>query len=544
MRHRATFSIASVALFLAVALLPTPAPAAMPCESLASVLPPGTTAITTQSVPAGTFTPVPGSPPTLMNLPAFCRVAATLAPTGTSAIGVEVWMPAATWNGNFRGEGSGGSAGAFSFGPMATALRMGYATMSTDNGHKGSLWTFAAQPEKVNDFGYRAFHVSTLAAKDLIRAFYGNRPRYSYFVGCSQGGHHGLMEAQRFPEDFDGIIAGDPGHDWTHLMIAELWTGAVSHIKSAETDLPQAKLDLLTQKVLEACGDPVNAPLGFLVEPRRCAFDPARLQCPAGDAPNCLTPAQVESVKLIYQGPVDPRTGEQIYPGFVRGSENAWRQVLVGPRRVPAPGQPSIPIPGGSSYEFFVNGIGIFTPTGNFLDFDYDLDVIATNTKPAGSGLDYEQALNAMDPDLEAFKQRGGKLIMYHGFADPFVTPMSSIAYYNRVTGEMHPGRHKGNDGTNAAGQKRTVDFARLFMVPGMWHCAGGPGPSSFDVFTPLTQWVEQGVAPDRIIGTHTPTTAYPTPFTRPLCPFPQEGVYNGAGETTDAPSFSCQIVK
>jgi Tannase and feruloyl esterase len=535
--HRATFLIAPVAFLLCIVLSHTPGLAGTPCESLASALPPGTINITTQSVAAGTFTP-PGSGP-LTNLPAFCRVAATLTPTSTSLIGVEVWMPTMTWNGNFRGEGSGGSAGAFSFGPMATALRLGYATMSTDNGHKGSLWTFAAQPEKVNDFGYRAFHVSTLAAKALIQAFYGQAQKYSYFVGCSQGGHHGLMEAQRFPEDFDGIIAGDPGHDWTHLMVGELWTGAVSHLKSAETNLPQAKLNLLTQKVLDACGDPVNGPLGFLVDPRRCTFDPTQLQCQAGDAPTCLTAAQVEAAKLIYQGPVNPRTLEPIFPGFMRGSENAWRQVLVGPT------SGGIPIPGGSSFEFFVHGVGVFSGVNaNFLDFDYDSDVVATDTKAAGSGLTYAQALNAMDPDLSVFKHRGGKLIMYHGFADPFVTPLSSIAYYNRVTGAMHPGLHKGNDGTNAAGLMRTVDFARLFMVPGMWHCAGGPGPSNFDVFTPLTQWVEQDIAPDRVIGTHTPNSAGATSFTRPLCPFPQEAVYNGTGDTSDATNFSCKVVK
>jgi feruloyl esterase len=535
MGRRATLCIALVALFIPIALTPTRAVAATPCESLAAALPPGTTGITTQSVPAGSFTP-PGSG-TLTNLPAFCRVAATLTPTSTSLIGVEVWMPTATWNGKFRGEGSGGSAGAFSFGPMATALRLGYATMSTDNGHKGGLWTFAAQPEKVNDFGYRAFHESTLAAKSLINAFHGGGPRYSYFVGCSQGGHHGLMEAQRFPEDFDGIIAGDPGHDWTHLMIAELWTGYVSHLKSPETDLPQAKLSLLTQKVLQTCGDPVNGPLGFLVEPRRCTFDPTRLQCRAGDAADCLTPAQVEAVKLIYQGPVNPRTGDQIYPGFPRGSENAWRQVLVGPRRA------GVPIPGGSSLEFFINGI-FNDPAYDFLSFDFDQDALYTDTKPVGSGLTYAQALNAIDPDLEVFKKRGGKLIMYHGYADPFVTPQSSIDYYNRVIGAMHPGLHKGNDGTNPAGLKRTVDFARLYMVPGMWHCSGGPGPSVFDVFTPLTEWVEHGVAPDQILATHNANTAGPIPFTRPLCPFPQEAAYKGDGDTTDAASFTCRVVK
>jgi len=478
--------------------------------------------VTTQSVPAGSFTP-PGSSTPLTDLPAFCRVAATLTPTPQSLIGVEVWMPTTTWNQKFRGEGSGGSAGAFSFDPMATALRLGYATMSTDNGHKGQAWTFAAQSEKVNDFGYRAYHESTLAAKALIKAFYGTAQTYSYYVGCSQGGHHGLMEAQRFPADFDGIVAGDPGHDWTHLMIGELWTGIVSHMKSPETDLPQAKLNLLTQQVLAACGDPVNGPLGFLVDPRRCAFDPAQLMCKAGDAPDCLTAAQVESVKLIYQGPANPRTGEQIFPGFKHGSETAWRQVLVGPR------QNGKPIPGGSSFQFFTNGI-FMDPNYDFQSFDFDSDALFTDEKSAGSGLTYAEALDALDPDLNAFKKRGGKLVMYHGFADPFVTPQSSIDYYNRVTDEMN-------------GLEGTVDFARLFMVPGMWHCAGGPGPSVFDPFAPLTQWVEQGIAPDRIVGTHPSNSAGRVAFTRPLCPFPQEAAYNGHGDTTDAANFSCKHV-
>jgi len=514
--------IGLIALIVSTLLLPAAGLAGTPCEDLASALPPGTIDVTTQSVPAGSFTP-PGSTTPLTNLPAFCRVAATLTPTPDSLIGVEVWMPTTTWNQKFRGEGSGGSAGAFSFGPMATALQLGYATMSTDNGHKGQAWTFAAQPEKVNDFGYRAFHESTLAAKALIAAFYGTGPRLSYYVGCSQGGHHGLMEAQRFPADFDGIVAGDPGHDWTHLMIGELWTGIVSHMKSPETDLPQAKLNLLTQKVLAACGDPINGPLGFLVDPRRCAFDPAQLTCTAGDAPDCLTPAQVESVKQIYQGPVNPRSGEQIFPGFKRGSENAWRQVLVGPRLN------GVPIPGGSSFQFFTNGI-FMDPNYDFHTFDFDSDAQFTDDKRAGSGMTYAEALDALDPDLKAFKQRGGKLIMYHGFADPFVTPQSSLDYYSRLT-----------DASN--GPEETTDFARLFMVPGMWHCAGGPGPSIFDPFAPLTRWVEQGIAPDRIIGTHTPNAAGPVAFTRPLCPYPQEATYNGRGDTTDAANYSCKVV-
>jgi hypothetical protein len=306
-------------------------------------------------------------------------------------------------------------------------------------------------------------------------------------------------------------------------MIAELWTGLVSHMKSVETDLPQAKLNLLTQKVLQACGDPANAPLGFLVEPRRCAFDPAQLVCQAGDAPDCLTPNQLEAVKLIYQGPVNPRTGEQIFPGFVPGSENLWRQVLVGPRRN------GVPIPGGSSFEFFVNGV-FMDPNYDFQSFDFDADVPFTQQKPAGSGRTYTEALDAVDPDLKEFKNRGGKLILYHGFADPFVTPLSTLNYYDRVIEEMN-------------GLDRTTDFARLFMVPGMGHCTGGPGPSVFDAFTPLTQWVEQDVAPNRIIATHLPNSAGPVQFTRPLCPFPQEATYNGRGNTIDAANFSCNVV-
>jgi feruloyl esterase len=408
--------------------------------------------------------------------------------------------------------------------------------MSTDNGHKGSLWTFAAQPEKVNDFGYRAFHLSTGAAKSIVKTFYGHGPRYSYFVGCSQGGHHGLMEAQRFPHDYDGIVAGDPGNDWTHLMIGELWTGVVSSVKGSASDLPQVKLNLITNAVLATCGDPVNGPLGFLVDPRRCHFDPSTLLCQGADNASCLTASQLETVKLLYQGAVNPRTKESIFPGFTRGSENAWRQVLVG-AHLPD----GTPIPGGSSYEFFRNGV-FMNPGYDFLSFNFDSDALFTDIKPAGSGETYESALDANDPDLEVFKKLGGKLILYHGFADPFVTPLNTTNYYERVVAAMRRGRHDRDDSHGRGDLHETQEFARLFMVPGMWHCAGGPGPSRFDTFPALEQWVEQGEAPDRIIGSHVDATGAVT-FTRPLCPYPQEAVYKGHGATTNAANFACRVV-
>ena len=210
MNQRLGLAWVGFALLVSIVFAPTAASAALACEALKSFALPGGTIDTAESIPGPIFTPPVG--PTLTDLPAFCRVAGRLTPTSQSVIGFEVWMPATTWNRNFRGEGSGGSAGAFSYAPMGVALRLGFATMSTDNGHKGSAWTFAAQPEKVNDFGYRAFHTSTVAAKTIVHAFYHRAPRFSYFVGCSQGGHHGLMEAQRYPDDYDGILAGDPGN--------------------------------------------------------------------------------------------------------------------------------------------------------------------------------------------------------------------------------------------------------------------------------------------------------------------------------------------
>jgi feruloyl esterase len=447
--------------------------------------------------------------------------------------------PAGTWNVIFRGEGSGGSAGAITFPLMVNAIQRNYATMSNDNGHTGSNWSFSLQPERVNDFGYRAQHVTTVAAKAILQAYYQKSPSFSYFYGCSQGGHHALMEAQRYPDDYDGIVAGTyAGIDWTALMFGELWTGV--HSTTGGHDLPQTQLNLVTNAVLKQCGRqdgglPSDA---FLTDPRDCHFDPQTLQCQAGQDPStCLTADQVQAVQAIYQGASNPQTHQQIWPGFLPGSETFWREVLVG--------NPNAP--GGSSASFFQDGVFNGEANFSYLSINFDTDVALTDNKPAGSGLTWQQALDANNPDLSAFRQHGGKLLMYHGLADPFVSPLGSLDYYTAMIGATGHGPHAVED---------TQSFARLFLAPGVTHCGGGPGANVFngpdnlggpedpdhDVFLALRQWVEQGVAPQRIIGTKyvNDTPADGVAFTRPMCPYPQFARYRGTGDTTDAANFAC----
>ena len=488
---------------------------AAPCEALL-----GLSLSETKITAASTNPGLGGSGP-------FCQVVGVATPTGHSVIGFEVWLPpAGSWNGKLQAVGSGGSAGSINTGGLTAALSGAdkkYAAMATDNGHKGSSWTFAHPfSEKVVDFGYRAEHVSTVAAKAIVTAFYGSAPEHAYFVGCSQGGHHALMAAQRFPEDFDGIVAGDPANNWTNLMVGELWAGLVAGLKDPANSLPQAKLDVLMNAVLLACDGNDGVVDGIIEDPRTCHFDPASLRCAGADAPDCLTTGQIEAVNNLYAGASNRRTGAQIFPGFVNGSENAWRQVLVG-----------LPIPGGSSYSYFRDGV-FADPAWNFRAFDFDRDVTFAATRPAGAGT-YPTALDANDADLRPFARAGGKLILYHGWADPFITPTSTINYYEKVLSVF------GGRGDREEALERAQRFARLFMVPGLWHCAGGPGPNKFDMLSALESWVEQGEAPKKIIGTKyvkdDPTMG--VILTRPLCVYPQTARYLG-GNPSEAASFSC----
>jgi feruloyl esterase len=370
-----------------------------------------------------------------------------------------------------------------------------------------------AHPERWLDFGSRSTHEMTVAAKTLIQAYYGKPALHSYFVGCSTGGHQALEEAQVFPDDYDGILGGAPGHNRTHLHTAFVWDYAVPH-KTAGAFIPASKLAVLNNAVLAACvgKDGGLATDSFLTDPRDCHFDPASLQCASGDAPTCLTSQQVDTAKKFYDGPRNPRTHALIYPGWPLGTELGWA-FLEDPALFGLPAAPAF-----EGITTWALGLHYNPLT---VDFDSDMAKVDAVLAPT---------VNFMSTDLSRFSERGGKFILYHGFADAIVSAQDTINYYERIREE----------------QNLTPDeeesFIRLFMAPGMGHCGGGPGPNVFDALSPLVQWVEQGVAPTRLVATKyvndNPTQG--VQMTRPLCAFPQEARYLGSGDSKSATNFVC----
>ena len=316
------------------------------CESLARLSLPNATVTRAETVEAGAFKPptAGGTQPTggvaaveFASLRAFCRLTATMKPSADSDIKIEVWMPASGWNGKFQAVGNGGWAGLIAYPALATALARGYATASTDTGHEGASGQFAlGHPEKLTDFAYRAVHEMTVHAKFIIESFYGNRPRVSYWVGCSTGGRQGLKEAQKYADDYDGIVAGAPANFWTHLMAHSIW---VSHatLKDSAAMIPRDKYPVIHQAVLNACDALDGVKDGVLEDPTRCRFDPAALTCKSGDAPNCLTAPQVDATRKIYSSLKNPRTNVEIFPGLEPGSENGWAGLAGGPQPFSVP---------------------------------------------------------------------------------------------------------------------------------------------------------------------------------------------------------------
>jgi feruloyl esterase len=473
--------------------------AAASCESLQSLSLPETTIVSAVLLPAGPFTPPGGRQPAL-EVPATCRVVGRVAP----AITFEVWMPAANWNGKFQGVGGGGFAGVISYGAMATALGRGYATASTDTGHStpGGAWALG-HPELVIDFAYRGIHEMTVKAKLIVEAFYGRNPQRSYFVGCSTGGRQGLMEAQRFPADYDGIVAGAPANFWTHLMAGTL-APATATLLDPATRLAPPKLAAINSAVIAACDARDGVTDGLLENPAACRFDPGTLLCAGAESDACLTAPQVAAARRIYAPAGNPRTKAEVFPGMPPGSELTWTAIAGGPQPF------SIPV---EFYKYFVYG----DANWDWRTFDLDKDVAAADEK-------FAKLMNATDPNLSVFKARGGKLIMYHGWNDQLIQAGNSINYYNSVV--------------KAMGARETDDFARLFMAPGMLHCAGGPGPNRFDAVTALEQWVEQGTKPASLTASHLANGVVDR--TRPLCPYPQVAVYDGSGSIDEAASFAC----
>src|SRR5579864_1588691 len=509
------------------------------CEKLTAVKISGATITLAKTVAAGTFV----GPPMVFtgqdltefykSLPAFCLVVAEAKPTADSDIKIEVWMPVSGWNGKLQGIGNGGFAGLIDDHQLGMAMSKGYAATATDAGHTGTpvdaKWALG-HPEKVIDFGHRGIHEMTRVAKGTIHAFYGKTPRQSYFAGCSDGGREALMEAQRYPADYDGILAGAPANYWTALLTtAALDTQALT--LDAASFIPPAKIPAIATAVNAACDELDGVHDGILNDPRHCHFDPATIRCKTGDNEKCLTAPQVVALKKLYAGPHDSH-GKEVFPGYLPGAEDGpggWGLWITGP----AP----------------LKSLLAFFQFGYFADMVYENPDWDNRTFAVEPGLKLAEqktasAVNAVEADLNSFKSRGGKLIVYHGWNDPAITALNTVNYYQSVVAKM--------------GQREVDAFARLYMVPGMQHCDNGPGADSFgqvgrltfddpkhSVNASLVEWVEGGVAPETIIASkYAADDMQHALMTRPLCAYPKAIKYKGAGDTNDAANFTCEARK
>lgn len=446
-------------------------------------------------------------------LPEHCRV---LGRINGSEINFAVRMPTTTWNGNLYHEGGGGLVGYIPDG--FRGLTRGYAAVGTDTGHVGApplplfdaSWALG-QPEKQLDFGFRAVHLATVASKHVIVAAYGKGPKYSYFEGWSNGGRQGMMEAQRYPDDFDGIIAGSPVMDITNEILGHNYYQQT--VLSAP--IPPAKLPVLAAAVLAECDAKDGLIDGLVDLPEGCEFDPAVIACPAGDAPDCLTLAQVDAAQKIYAG---PRTSAnvQINPGPLPGGEDGgsgWELWITGP------GPFGVPI-GYLIQDGFMRYFA-FNPAYDPMTFDFDTDVTTVEA--------FAPILDATDPDLSDFRKSGGKLLLWHGLSDPSVMPTGTLNYYDAVV--------------DAMGKGKVDQFVRLFFAPGMHHCfeGCGPGLNTFDALSAMEDWVERGQAPNELDASHAgPGVAR----TRPLCAYPKVAVYDGSGDVNDESNFKCKKAK
>lgn len=481
-------------LFMAALSLP---PQQGACERLAGLSLSDATITAAESVAAGPY----GQQ--RLQLPAHCRIAAVLTPTTDSHIEMEIWMPEDDWNGKFLAVGNGGWAGSISFAAMADGLARGYATASNDTGHTGGSGDFAfGHPEKLVDFAYRAMHEMTMKSKTLVASFYDQAPRLSYYEGCSTGGRQGLMSAQRYPADFDAIIAGAPANPQTHLHAGDLWRG-IEVFSNSDRNLSREQLNFVHEAVIEACDGLDGVTDGLITDPQMCHFDPASLQCGASSGDICLTPGQVEGVRIGYS-PAELGNGDLIFPGFAPGSEDAWTFIT-----------------GGNNMALSIAPATYQLAYGDrewdWHQFDPDVDV--------ARAMEQVGYINATKTDLAEFRDRGGKLILYHGWSDQLIAPENTINYYSSVLDTM------GGDQDG---------WMRLFMEPGMAHCRGGAGPSQIDFLSALDGWRDSDVAPDRITASRVVNNQID--MTRPLCPYPQVAKWTGSGSTNEADNFVCAL--
>ena len=508
-----------------------------PCELLARPSIPQAKVLSAETVPAGAFKLPVELPPWMAGaagvfktLPAFCRVIVQATPSADSDIRIEIWFPAENWNGKFQGHGNGGFAGDIDYIHLATSILGGYAAGSTNTGHSAegtnASWALG-HPEKVTDFGYRAIHIMTAIGKEVVRARFGENPKFSYFLGCSNGGRQGLMEAQRYPDDYNGILAGAPANYWTHLLSSGLWDMQALTSDDASY-IPAAKLPSIAHAVNAACDAQDGVTDGIVNDPRKCNFKPEAMLCKSGDANDCLTVPQIAALKKLYEGPHGAKAGK-IFPGFLPGAEEGpggWVSWIIGM-------QPN------------KTAIAAFT-TGYFsnivyekADWNYKTADLLQSVKLADEKT--VKILNATDANLAPFKARGGKLIIYHGWNDPAISALNSIDYWQSVRAKL--------------GTTEAESFVRLYMLPGVQHCGGGPGADSFgalnspgpkdsqhNVQTALELWVEKGTVPTSFIAAKHEgfDPSSPVKLTRPVCPYPQVAKYKGSGDPNDASNFIC----
>jgi len=446
-----------------------------------------------------------GIPP-FSALPAFCRVVATLRPSASSDIHMELWMPITGWNGHFRGTSPNGLGGVINYNAMGVGLTDGFAVASTDTGHQGGDTAWMQVPDKVTDFAGRAMHETTETGKALTAAYYGMAPRYSYMIECGGGSAAALHEVQKYPADYDGVVVGGHAAHLTRQIFGQLWLWQATHPNGVAI-LPAAKLPVIHDAVLAKCDRLDGVKDGLLENPTRCTFDPKEIECPSGDGSNCLTAPQVEAVRKIYAGPTNPRTNERVWSPLYRGSELDWSFFVDAP-----------------------NPVGIATTTlrdAILKDpaWDYRTSPVDFDRHVALADRSDIARASASNPDISAYVRRGGKLILSGGWNNALVPAGAVLDYYNRVEATI--------------GREKTRRSVRLYMVPGMIECNGGPGTDTFDMLGVMRRWVERGQAPNAVIASRVEHGHVVR--TRPLCPSPQVATYKGKGSTDDAKNFICR---
>jgi len=461
-------------------------------------------------VPDSLFSRLGGGPRASVTVP-FCRVSAVI----EQEINFEVWLPQ-EWNQRFEGVGNGGLSGSLNYPAMAAAVNAHFATASTDTGHVTDRDAFQADwieghAQRLIDFGHRAHHLMAVKAPQIAAAFYGKRTAHTYFSGCSSGGWQGLTEAQRYPADYDGILAGAPAINYLGAATRGLLLAQLAS-KEPQGNLDAAASRLLVEAATAECDAQDGLKDALISEPLKCGFDPAELECKAGQTQGCLNAAQVRRAKLTY-GPHTSPAGVRLYPGPTWGTASFFAIGPTPPQPPPGAAPPLDPLT--AMTHALTGKLPAWTP----LTYDPDKHW-------AQLVRDLGPTLNSMDPNLKAFKARGGKLILYHGWADPGLSPYNTLDYLASVTAVL--------------GQSEVDGFVRTYLAPGMFHCFGGTGPSVFDAVTPLTAWVERGEVPQSIIAAQ-PAANGSIVRTRPLCPYPQVARYKGAGPVENAASFECR---